>query len=236
MIKNLLLESDKTIFFFDYLKTQGYSAQLLYQYVKSGWLEKIVKGVYKIRGKKIEPIQIINALQNQLNKKLYISAQSALLLHKKTHYLKFNNLYFVFYSDFRLNKWLNSLAYFKFIKCDLFNNDKIGFTTVENGLKISSIERAFIEMAFLIPLHASYEEMLKTMELAPNLRASLLQELLESCNSIKAKRLFLHISETVKHNWFKKLDISKISLGSGTRQLVKDGIYIKKYDIYVPRI
>jgi tRNA-binding EMAP/Myf-like protein len=59
---------------------------------------------------------------------------------------------------------------------------------------------------------------------------------LEKCNSVRAKRVFLYVASTVNHNWYKKLDESKIDLGKGTRQIVVGGEYIKKYDICVPRI
>jgi hypothetical protein len=73
------------------------------------------------------------------------------------------------------------------------------------------------------------------MKLMPNLRADLIQELLVNCLSIKAKRLFLFIAEICRHKWFYKLDINKIEIGTGARQIAKNGIYIKKYKICVPR-
>ena len=236
MLKDLLYESDTIPFFYKYLKEKGYSSQLIYQYVKSGWLDKIGPGVYKKRGKRLDPILIIKAMQEQLNKNLHIGAQSALFLLKKSHYIKFNNTYNIFYSNFRLNKWLTSLKYFDFIKSNIFKDNIQGFTKIENGPKISSLERAFIEMASLIPSNASFDEMIKTMELTPNLRSQLIQELLENCTSVKAKRLFLYTAETISHKWFNKLNIDKIDIGSGPRQIVKNGIYIKKYNIYIPRI
>ena len=68
-----------------------------------------------------------------------------------------------------------------------------------------------------------------------NLRPHVIQELLESCKSIKVKRLFLYMAEKAGHSWLKYLDQSKIELGFGDRLVVKNGVYIKRYGITVPK-
>jgi hypothetical protein len=60
------------------------------------------------------------------------------------------------------------------------------------------------------------------------------QTLLESCSSIKAKRLFLYFADTYNMPWFQKLDIKNIDLGKGKRQVAANGILNKKYQITVP--
>jgi len=72
------------------------------------------------------------------------------------------------------------------------------------------------------------------MEGLATLRPKLVQTLLEHCASIKAKRLFLWAAETVGHSWFAQLDLSKIELGAGNRQLYKGGKMNSKYLITVP--
>jgi hypothetical protein len=66
------------------------------------------------------------------------------------------------------------------------------------------------------------------------LRADVVQSLLEACASIKVKRLFLHLAEKHVHAWFKQLDLTKVSLGSGKRVLVRGGRLDPKYLITVP--
>ena len=61
------------------------------------------------------------------------------------------------------------------------------------------------------------------------------QELLEDCKSIKVKRLFLYMAEKAGHDWLKMLDLSKISLGTGKRATVKNGVYNAKYQITIPK-
>ena len=72
------------------------------------------------------------------------------------------------------------------------------------------------------------------MEMLTTLRPKLLQQLLESCTSIKVKRLFLYMAEKAGHSWFKVVDVSTISLGSGQRVLANGGKYISKYNITIP--
>jgi hypothetical protein len=236
MLKQLLLQINDQPVFFEYLNKNGYSKQLIYKYVKNGWLDRVAKGVYKKKGVVLKPLNIVKAIIEQLNIDFHIGAQSALYLQKTSHYLKFNEHYFLFYLDNRSkNSWLASLKYFIFIRDNIFKNNELGLIWSEDKVKISVSERALLEMASLIPKQASIDEFLQIMKLLPNLRANLIQELLVNCLSIKAKRLFLFIAEVCKHKWFYKLDINKIDIGNGARQIVKNGIYIKKYKICVPK-
>ncbi len=43
------------------------------------------------------------------------------------------------------------------------------------------------------------------------------------------------MAEKVQHNWFNYLNSEKINLGKGKRSLVKDGVYISKYRITIPK-
>jgi hypothetical protein len=73
------------------------------------------------------------------------------------------------------------------------------------------------------------------MEGLNNFHPLQVQSLLEKCTSVKVKRLFLYLAEKAGHEWFNKLDLNKIDVGSGKRSIVKEGVYIKKYLITVPK-
>ncbi|HBR14520.1 MAG TPA: hypothetical protein DD723_03120 [Candidatus Omnitrophica bacterium] len=237
MLQNILQMPEGMPLFYEYLHKQGYSAQLLYKYVQNGWLERVAGGVYRKKGKDLDPLMIVKAVQEQLDRPYYIGAQSALRLQGKAETLAFRNSYLVFVpSHCRLTAWLKGLEFFRFIKANLFEDDSLGFAAYEeSGPKISVTERALLEMASLIPKDAEYSEFRASMELTPNLRAKLVQTLLESCTSVKAKRIFLHVAETQNHRWVDKLDLKKVDLGSGPRQIVKNGEYSPKYQIYLPK-
>lgn len=237
MLQKLLQMPEGMPLFYQYLHKQGYSAQLLYKYVQNGWLERVAGGVYRKKGKDLDPLMIIKAVQEQLGRPFFIGAQSALRLQGKAQTLTFQNSYLVLVpSHCRLSIWLKGLESFRFIKANLFEDGSSGLTVFEEGgPKISAPERAFLEMAALIPKDAEYSEFLASMELAPNLRPKLLQTLLEGCTSVKAKRIFLHVAETQNHRWVSKLDLKRVDMGSGPRQIVKDGEFSKKYQIYLPK-
>ena len=73
------------------------------------------------------------------------------------------------------------------------------------------------------------------MEGLNNLRPAVVQELLERCKSVKVKRLFLYMADKASHEWFNHIMVAKVDLGTGKRAIVKDGVYIPKYEITVPK-
>jgi len=104
----------------------------------------------------------------------------------------------------------------------------------EYSIRLSSPERAALEMAELVPREQSFEGAQLLMEGLTALRPDLVQKLLQSCKSVKAKRLFLYLAEKCGHAWLNKLDLSKVRLGSGKRLIVSGGRYNPKYRITVP--
>lgn len=69
------------------------------------------------------------------------------------------------------------------------------------------------------------------MEDLNNLRPMKFQKMLETCESIKVKRLFVFMAEKAGHAWFKHVDLSKVNLGTGKRSLVMGGQLDQKYQI-----
>ena len=78
-------------------------------------------------------------------------------------------------------------------------------------------------------------ECYQILEGLANLRPKILQELLEKCNSVKVKRLFLYMASKAKHQFLSFVDQSKIELGTGDRVIVKGGVYISKFKISIPK-
>ncbi|MPN06217.1 hypothetical protein SDC9_153473 [bioreactor metagenome] len=73
------------------------------------------------------------------------------------------------------------------------------------------------------------------MEGLATLRPGQVQELLENCKSIKAKRLFLFFAERAGHSWYKYIDQTKIGLGSGKRSISPNGVFVPKYNLVIPK-
>jgi hypothetical protein len=90
-----------------------------------------------------------------------------------------------------------------------------------------------------VPTAVSFEHASNLLQGLPTLSPQKLARLLEHCQNVKVKRLFLWLGERNHSPWLKKLDLEKFSikagtLGSGKRVIAKDGKLDSKYLITVP--
>ena len=92
-----------------------------------------------------------------------------------------------------------------------------------------------MEMLHFVPDRVTFEEAVLIMENLVTLRPQMVQHLLENCNFIKVKRLFMYMAEHHKHPWVYQLDTSKVDFGKGKRLIIKNGMLDKKHMITVPR-
>jgi hypothetical protein len=102
-------------------------------------------------------------------------------------------------------------------------------------LLVSSPEQAFLECLLLSPKNYAFMYLFYIMEQLTTLRPEVLQDLLENMDNLKVKRLFLYMAEKAGHYWFNLLDINKIDIGTAKQQLAKNGVYVPKYKITVPK-
>lgn len=222
------------------LGKQGITRQLVSSYKNTGWLEPIGKGAYVLAGSKVEWSSGLSAIQKS---GVHIGGKSALELLGYGHFLPMgrNRVIYIFGATgtrlptwFQKYNWGNPISYTttNFLPANLGLSDK---EYNNHSIVISSAERAILEVLHLAPQGGSLEEADLLMESLTTLRPSLLQQLLEKCNSIKVKRLFLFLAERHNFSWLKKLDLEKINLGKGKRVIVKGGHLDPKYQITVPK-
>ncbi len=102
------------------------------------------------------------------------------------------------------------------------------------GIPVSRRELAILETIFLIGKSHRFEEVDELFESLTTLDASVLQTLLESCQSIRACRIFLFLAHKHAHPWLSGINESKIELGRGKRAVVKGGRLDARYQITVP--
>jgi hypothetical protein len=227
-----------------YLRRMGFSYELLRRYEKSGWLDSLGYGAFKLHGDKVDWLGGLWALQTQAKKKIHVGGKTALELKGFAHYLKqrVTKVYLFGPEKEALPLWFNRQDWglvLKFSPVKLFapNIDE-GFSQYQKGelsIRISSPERAAMEMLYHVPREQTFEEALLIMENLTSLRPSVVQKLLRACNSIKVKRLFLYSAEKHGYPWTKRLDLTKVSLGRGKRVIAEGGVLDKKYQITVPR-
>lgn len=224
------------------LKYLGYTPQLLKIYSKYKWIELFSRGIYKLYNDKVNWQGVLFGFQKKSEvPRLHAGGKTALNLMGYGHYLSKNENKVFLFSDRKENihSWLK-----KFDNVILKRNEVFNYTKPENiklyntgnfAIMISSPELAAMEMLYLIPNEQSFDEALKITEGLTTLRPQLVQSLLEECNSVKVKRLFLFMAEKHDHTWVKELNLEKINLGSGKRVIVEDGTLDKKYNITIPK-
>jgi len=226
-----------------WLLSQGYSYELQQCYRKGGWLKSIGKGAMLKSGDPFVLAGAISALQNIENLNIHIGGRSALELQGLAHYLQINSYETTLFISgrtklplwFTENDWNTKTTVFRL---SLFEDETVGMTDFQEGeliMKISNPARAMMECLALCPEKFPLLESYELMEGLGALRPAKVQELLESCKSVKVKRLFLYFAEKTNHSWFKYLDISKIDLGVGNRSLVESGVLIAKYKLILSK-
>lgn len=241
-----------------WLRAQGIDPKSIHDYVARGWLERVIRGVYRrplpegTQGVSQDSWAIpLLSLQWIMKRDIYLGGESALDLAGYSHYLSLGNLPRVhFYGP--APSWLKRLPIQTRIvlhQCTLFSDDPIGLVnTGQNfqasghtvhvwqwSIKASSPERAILEALDELPGRASFSSLDKIFEGLTTLRPKQLMALLRLCRSVKVRRLFFVFADKHRHSWRKHLDPSKIDFGSGPRALVQNGKLHPKYRIYVPR-
>jgi len=226
-----------------YLTKAGYSADLVKSYRKAGWIERVGTGAFKRCGDTVDWMGGMYAVQQQLGIRVHAGGRTALALQGYAHYgrMKEDAAYLFGSHTVRLPKWFKvrdwgiKLNYKRtiFLPYDMDES----FTEYRHRgvtIRISSLERAIIEVVYLTPSEHGFDEAQKLMELLAALRPRVIQSLLERCDSVRTKRLFLYLAEKADHPWFRRLDVGAIDLGSGNRMLVEGGKLNRKYMISVP--
>ena len=240
------------IYSLKWMKERNIPQNLAYLYYERGILDKIGPGIYKKKGDLPSWMGGIRLLQQELGKSIYISSRTALELGGAFHFTPMNKrqqIFLISYKKDRLPEWFKKIDFqcdFVFKNSALFKNDfftsnskkilSIYKSQVGISIKISSRELAVLELLNLLNLENSFETAENYLSGLPGLRSDVLQLLLENCSSIKLKRIFLYLAEKVGYDYIKRIDSSRIHLGSGKRQVVKHNSQLdKKYQITVPK-
>lgn len=226
-----------------WLAAQGVSRQLGRSYQRTTWLARLGRGAFVRVDDNVIWAGGLYAMQQQMGLAIHAGGKTALELQGYAHFLPLGspatvNLFGA--PGQKLPAWFKDhdwQARIRYTATNLFKGEaQLGLTEKAFGefnIKLSTPERALMEVLHFVPLQETFEESRLLMEGMTTLRASLVQSLLERCNSVKVKRLFLFLAETCKHAWVSKLDLSGVDLGKGKRVIVKGGRLDPKYSITV---
>ena len=242
-LKKLLdLHVPGTVILASWLDENGFSHDLQQRYRKSGWLESVGVGAFKRPNESIDWQGVIFSLQKQGKLSIHIGGLTALSLLGYSHYLRTGSETVYVFSDLKtkLPAWFKKYPFKEkvnhirtsFLPSNLGiqQNDVIQFQLI-----ISTAERAILECLYLCPEKLDILEVYQIMTGLVNLRPELIHKLLEECNSIKVKRLFLYMLKKSNHQWGKFLTLTDIYLGTGDREIVKNGQYDADFRIMIPK-
>jgi Transcriptional regulator, AbiEi antitoxin, Type IV TA system/Transcriptional regulator, AbiEi antitoxin N-terminal domain len=210
----------------------GISHGLARQYVQNGWMDRVGVGAFKRPNDSVGWAGAVESLQDQLQMPVHVGALSALAVQGYQQYLRLGHEAIFLFSvpDVVLPAWFRNRdwgAAIHHIATKLLP-DKLGLheDDVEgHKLTLSTPERAILECLYLGPDRIDLMESVEVAQGLLTLRPDLMQALLEACNSIKVRRLFLFVAEKNALPVLKRLDLSRIDLGSGARSIVKGGMY-----------
>lgn len=238
-IKNILESIPKGgVLLGAWMTRQGLSRTEQVSYVRSGWLERIDRGVYKIADSEVKIYPALVSLSMQSDFQYHIGAFTALDLKGFSHFGQLGRPKVFVYAPKKKPDWISD--YDNEIELVSKTNNKyeeIGITEYETDgltLRISSPERAFFECLDMIPLEANPMDLYYIMEMLTTLRPRMLMRLLEH-SSIKSRRLFLYMAKKASHPWYDNLELSRVNLGNGDRSISVGGVYDSEYKIVIPK-
>lgn len=228
-----------------WLQQQGYSKQLIYKYVKNGWLIRVGSGAYARPGTELSWQGAVASLQHTVDTTWHVGGESALNLQGHAHYLRLRSEGPVhLYGRGAIPAWIRTLPLGEelvFHSRRLFAEHALAMELRtwpgpirKWPLTIAEPERAILEMLPGVHDEFSFTHAAELMQGLTTLRPERVTEMLAACTHIKAKRLFLFLADYYQHPWLDRVEVKRVNLGSGKRSVVQGGKLDMTYFITVP--
>ena len=189
------------------LKRLGVSAALAHEHVKSGWLEKLGRGVFMFAGDELKREETLSFLEPRIPG-LHIAAKTALSRHGYRQNLAIKETT-ILWGDRRtpLPVWFTQRFPARYSSSRLFEDSlPDGFCMSPlpespEGPQASGPERALLEMLSEVGVHQELDEARHIMEGVRQLRMRHLKQLLANCRMVKAVRLCVVWSRELDLPW-----------------------------------
>ena len=235
-----------------WLAANGMDSSSVRGYVDRGWLERLVRGVYRrpLRGggagQRIVPWKTaLLSLQWVMKYDVHMGGLSAIDL-----------LSFSSFPDHSIHIYGDAPAWLSRVPTDRpftvhgrrhFNDDETGILETAQypdwsilmtkwlwQMKASSCERALLEVLVDLRSAADFDYVDAVFGSVTLVSPPLMTEVLVACQSIKLRRLFFVFADRHPHGYLRLMNRSLIDLGSGPRTLIKGGKIHPQYRITVP--
>jgi len=180
----------------------GVSPFLAAKYARSGWLERLGPGLYRLPTSPLDRDQSLRVLQDRFPG-LHVAGRSALAWQGIRHNLDVTEQLVVWGPPASsLPAWFCTAFPSRYRTASLFAStvdDEGLFTPVSSssGVRVSTRERALIEMLRDAGQGQDMEEAQHLFQATSGLRTPVLGRLLSHCRSVKAVRMVLHWGERV---------------------------------------
>lgn len=202
------------------LAAQGISADLAVHYVRAGWMTRLVRGVYSRPNDVLALPPCLVLLQRNIQG-LHVGGKTALDWYGVRHYLTQQPVLQLYgWTAARLPAWFSERFPAEYHRKRLFNESPEEplyggpFEKRSDAARVSSPERALLEVLSEVGVRQPLQEARELMESAYSLRADVLHALLQRCTSVKTVRLCLQLGRELALPWAAKLDTSELPTGS----------------------
>jgi hypothetical protein len=177
------------------LAALGIYPELAYRYVKSGWLERLGRGMFMFAGDQLQRDRCLEFLGQRMPG-FHVGGKTALAWLGLRHNVAFKETLSLWGTkQTRLPEWFGERFPSRYTTRSLFDAQlHAGFALnplpeSPQGVLVSDPERGLLEMLSEVGVRQGVEEARNIMELASSLRIDILVPLLRSCRQIKAIRL-----------------------------------------------
>ena len=202
------------------LAALGVSADLAVHYVRAGWLSRLARGVYRRPNDTLNLHACLVLIQRSI-KGLHVGSKSALDWYGVRQYLSQQSVLHLYgWTTACLPNWFTEHFPAEYHRKRLFDespNDPLHagpFEKRDGAPRVSVPERALLEMLSEVGVRQPLQEARELTEGAYSLRADVLRDLLQRCNSVKTVRLCLQLGRELALPWASKLDTAHLPTGS----------------------
>lgn len=209
----------------------GVSSALASYYVKTGWLERLGRGVFALQSDAWQLEPCLKFLEARIAG-LHVGAKTALAWRRVGHNLSVRQRLSL-WGDVpaTLPEWFRLRFPADYVVRHLFDNampNDYGLQALPespDGARVAVPERALLEMLSDVGLRQTVEEARNLMEGLASLRVDVLECLLGHCSRVKVTRLCVQWAEELKMPWAASARRAAKSLGATARwsTRMKDG-------------
>ncbi len=189
------------------LAALGVSPALAHHYLKSGWLSRLGRGVFRFPNDELREADCLRFLERHVEG-FHVGGKTALAWRGFGHNVPaLEPLWLWGQRNVRLPDWFTQRFPARYTTRTPFASGLPAGTGLEplpeqpNGVPVSVPERALLEMLSEVGIHQGVEEARNIMEGVRSLRPEVLSHLLKHCQRVKAARLCVHWAEELQLPW-----------------------------------